>query len=217
MQFTIDPDLLSRPLKIQFTSTAATRLTRARLASPLFARAGGVVRSEGSAVPLTSLGASLTNRVVALNLAELPPEARALLGVSHLVIYDQSLRDLSRAQVLALDDWLAAGGRMVIIGSLNFTLYQEPQLARYLPVRVTGVKRTAFAPHGEAGKGEAIAGVWAQTATVAQRQSRGRVSRACRCSSKTTGARARSFTSRWTRAGRHCRPGAACRSFCKVC
>ena len=43
---------------------------------------------------------------------------------------------------------------MVIIGSLNFTLYQEPQLGRYLPVRVTGVKRTAFVPHGEAGKGD---------------------------------------------------------------
>ena len=93
---------------------------------------------------MTSLGASLTNRVVALSVAELPQEARALLGVSHLVIYDLSLRDLSRAQAAALDHWLAAGGRMVIIGSLNFTLYQEPQLGRYLPVRVTGVKRTAF-------------------------------------------------------------------------
>jgi len=166
VQFTIDPDLLSRPLKIQFTSTAATASRELDLRRHFSPAPVVLIVADGSAVSLTSLGASLTNRVVALNLAELPPEARALLGVSHLVIYDQSLRDLSRAQVLALDDWLAAGGRMVIIGSLNFTLYQEPQLARYLPVRVTGVTRTAIAPHGEAGTGEAIAGVWAQTATV---------------------------------------------------
>ena len=96
----------------------------------------------------------------------MPQDARALVGVSHLVIYDLSLRDLSRAQAAALDQWLAAGGRMVIIGSLNFTLYQEPQLGRYLPVRVTGVKRTAFSAGGQFAQGEPIAGVWAQTATV---------------------------------------------------
>ena len=48
------------------------------------------------------------------------------------------------AQALALEEWLAAGGTMVIVGSLNFALYQEPQLARYLPARVTGVRRSAF-------------------------------------------------------------------------
>jgi hypothetical protein len=55
---------------------------------------------------------------------------------------------------------------MVIIGSLNFTLYQEPQLARYLPVRVTGVKRTQFAPREEAGKGKAIPACGARQQTV---------------------------------------------------
>jgi hypothetical protein len=55
---------------------------------------------------------------------------------------------------------------MVIIGSLNFTLYQEPQLGRYLPVRVTGVKRIAFSAFEHADKSEALAGVWAQTATL---------------------------------------------------
>lgn len=162
VQFTIDPDLLSRPLKIQFTSAATTASRELDLRRHFSPAPLVLAVSDGSAVPLSSLGASLTNRVVALNVAELPQDARALLGVSHLVIYDLSLRDLSRTQALALDDWLAAGGRMVIIGSLNFTLYQEPQLARYLPVRVTGATRTAFAAPGEA----AIAGAWAQTATV---------------------------------------------------
>lgn len=166
VQFAIDPDFLSRPLKIQFSSSvagASRELDLRRHFSP-----GPVILfvSEGNAIPLTSLGASSTHRVVAMTLSELPAEPRALLGVSHLVLYDQSLRDLSRAQSLALDDWLAAGGRMVIIGSLNFTLYQEPQLGRYLPVRVTGVKRTTFVPHTDAPGGTAIPAVWSQTASV---------------------------------------------------
>ncbi|HYC47910.1 MAG TPA: hypothetical protein VED01_20755 [Burkholderiales bacterium] len=171
VQLTVHPDVLSRPLKIRFTSATATASRELDLRRHFSSAPVVLSVSDGSPVPLTALGASLTNRVVTLTLTELPAEARAMLGVSHLVIYDQSLRDLSRAQVRALDDWLATGGRMVIIGSLNFTLYQEPQLARYLPVRVTGVKRTAFATHGEAGESKIVAGVWAQTAVV----SRGRV------------------------------------------
>ena len=166
VQFTIDPDFLSRPLRIRFTSPTASASLEMDLRRHFSPAPVVLSVSEGNAIPLTSLGASSSNRIVALNLAELPPEARALLGVSHLVLYDQSLRDLSRGQLAALDDWLAAGGRMVIIGSLNFALYQEARLARYLPVRVTGVRRTAFEPSGEAGKGRAIDGVWVQAATV---------------------------------------------------
>ena len=56
---------------------------------------------------------------------------------------------------------------MVIIGSINYALYQEPALARFLPVRVNGAKQISFAPN--LGKGEAkvsLAGVWAQSSTV---------------------------------------------------
>jgi hypothetical protein len=166
VQFTIDPDFLSRPLKIQFTSAVASASRELDLRRHFSPAPVVLSVSEGGALPLASLGASMNNRVVALSLAELPQEPRALLGVSHLVLYDQSLRELSRAQLLALDDWLAAGGRMIIIGSLNFTLYQEPQLGRYLPVRVTGVKRTAFVPPVDGGKAVTIAQVWTQTATV---------------------------------------------------
>jgi hypothetical protein len=165
VQLTIDPDFLSRPLTIRFASPAASAARELDLRGHFSPAPVILSVSEGGAVPLRSM-VSVPSRIVALNLAELPPEARALLGVSHLVLYDQSLRDLSRAHLGALDDWLAAGGRMVIIGSLNFTLYQEPQLARYLPVRVTGIARTSFESHGEAGKGKAVAGVWAQTAAV---------------------------------------------------
>jgi hypothetical protein len=166
VQFTIDPDFLSRPLQIQFSSAAASAARELDLRRHFSPAPVVLTVSEGSAIPLVSLGASSSHRVVAMTPSELPPEPRALLGVSHLILYDQSLRDLSRAQSLALDDWLAAGGKMVIIGSLNFTLYQEPQLGRYLPVRVSGVKRITFSPGEKAFKGTAIPNAWAQTATV---------------------------------------------------
>ena len=107
--------------------------------------------------------------MIALSLAELPADARALLGVSHLILYDASLRELSRAQLNALDTWLWAGGRMVILGSLNYALYQESSLARFMPVRVTGTKRISYSY--PAGKNQApvlLSDVWAQTSMLVQ-------------------------------------------------
>jgi hypothetical protein len=167
VQLTVDPDFISRPLKITFSSPsdAASReidLRRHFSPSPVI-----LLVSEGNTIPAVSLGSSLTNRLVALTLAELPPDPRALLGVSHLLLYDQSLRDLSRSQLLALDTWLTAGGRMVILGSLNYSLYQEPAISRFLPVRVTGTKRISFHPTlGQSERASPIADVWSQAATV---------------------------------------------------
>jgi len=167
VQLTVDPDFISRPLKIMFLSPAGTAsreidLRRHFSPSPVI-----LLVSEGNTIPAVSLGSALTNRLVALTLAELPPDPRALLGVSHLILYDQSLRDLSRSQLLALDTWLIAGGRMVILGSLNYSLYQEPAISRFLPVRVTGTKRILFHPtSGQSDRVSPIADVWAQASTV---------------------------------------------------
>ena len=123
--------------------------------------------SESNTILPVSVGSSLSSRLVALTLAELPADPRALLGVSHLILYDQSLRDLSRSQQLALDTWLTAGGRMVIVGSLNYPLYQESSISRFLPVRVTGIKRVSFSPGlGQSDRLPPIANVWAQASTV---------------------------------------------------
>ena len=167
VQLTVDPDFISRPLKIMFlspTGTASREVDLRRYFSPapviLFV-------SEGNTIPAVSLGSGLASRLVGLTLAELPPDPRALLGVSHLILYDQSLRDLSRSQLLALDTWLTAGGRMVILGSLNYSLYQEPAISRFLPVRVTGTKRISFHPPlGQSDRASPIADVWAQASTV---------------------------------------------------
>lgn len=163
VSFTVDPELLSRPLTIRFNA-AATITSREVDLRGHFSPAPLVLSvSGGGTLPLTSLAASFTNRVVALAAAALPPDARALAGVSHLVLYDQSLRELTQPQLQALDDWLAAGGQLVIAGSLNFALYQEPKLARFVPARVTGVTRIGFVDPSAAGGGTAVEGVWAHT------------------------------------------------------
>ena len=167
VQLTVDPDFISRPLKIVFSSPAGTAsreidLRRHFSPSPVI-----LLVSEGNTIPAVSLSSTLTSRLVALTLAELPPDPRALLGVSHLILYDQSLRDLSRSQLLAFDTWLTAGGRMVILGSLNYSLYQEPTISRFLPVRVTGTKRISFHPAlGQGERTSPIADVWAQASTL---------------------------------------------------
>jgi hypothetical protein len=163
VSFTVDPELLSRPLTIRFNA-AATIASRELDLRGHFSPAPLVLSvSGGGTLPLTSLGASFTNRIVSLSAAALPPDARALAGVSHLVLYDQSLRDLAQPQLQALDDWLVAGGQLVIVGSLNFALYQEPKLARFLPARVTGVTRIGFVDPSAASDGTALEGVWAHT------------------------------------------------------
>jgi len=164
---TVDPDFISRPLAITFAgpTTKATReidLRRYFSPAPVM-----LLVSEGLALPTIAQGSSAPNRLVALTLAELPSDPRALLGVSHLILYEASMRELSRSQVLALDIWLSAGGRMVILGSFNYALYQEPALGRFLPVRVTGAKRISFVPSlGKNERAAPIADVWAQASTV---------------------------------------------------
>ena len=167
VQLTVDPDFISRPLKIVFSSPAGTASREIDLRRHFSPAPVILLVSEGNTIPAVSLSSTLTSRLVALTLAELPPDPRALLGVSHLILYDQSLRDLSRSQLLAFDTWLTAGGRMVILGSLNYSLYQEPTISRFLPVRVTGTKRISFHPaSGQGERASPIADVWAQASTL---------------------------------------------------
>ncbi len=167
VQLTVDPDFISRPVTITF-SAAEARASRDLDLRRYFSPAPVLLlMSESSSLPPLTLAASSQNRLVSLSPEQLAADSRALLGVSHLILYDQSLRELSRSQLLALDSWLIAGGKMIIIGSLNYALYQEAALSRFLPVRVTGAKQITFAP--SVSKGERavpLAGVWALTSTV---------------------------------------------------
>lgn len=166
IQLTVDPDFISRPLLISFISpagSASRELDLRRYFSPFPVM---LLVSHASSLSI-SLGSAMPNRLVAVSLSELPSDPRALLGVSHLILYDQSLRELSRSQLFALENWLTAGGRMVIIGSLNYALYQETSLSRFLPVRVTGSERISFAPQKIQGEPTIpIPGVWAQVSSL---------------------------------------------------
>jgi hypothetical protein len=141
VQLTVDPDFVSRPMLISFVGSGGkvTReldLRRHFSPAPLM-----LLLSESNTRPAIPLGSTASNRLVSISLAELPGDPRALLGVSTLFLYEQSLRELSRSQALALETWLAAGGRLVILSSLNTALYQEANINRFMPVRVTGLKK----------------------------------------------------------------------------
>ena len=167
IRFTVDPDFISRPLSIRFTSEAgegAQEIDLRRHFSP--APVILLVNETNNAPPLL-LAPAAQSRLVSLTLAEIPADSRALLGVSHLVLYEQSLREISRSQLLALENWIVSGGRLVVLGSINYAVYQDANLARFLPVRVTGLRRMHSVPvlseNGEPGPaGE----VWAQSSTL---------------------------------------------------
>jgi hypothetical protein len=168
VQFTVDPDFISRPLAITFTSAggrAAKEIDLRRYFAP--APLTLLLSESNLLAPLLSLSGAPQNRLIAISPAELAADPRALLGVSQMILYDQSLRDLSRAQLGAVETWLTAGGRLLILGSLNFALYQDASLSRFLPVRVSGTRRMTFAP--QLGRDSApfkLAGVLAQEAKL---------------------------------------------------
>jgi hypothetical protein len=166
LQLTVDPDFISRPLIVQFNGADA-RAAREIDLRRHFSPAPVLLLMSGGVFPPMMFGGMAPNRLVSLSAVELPADSRSLLGVSHLILYDPSLRELSSAQLLALDGWLLAGGRMVIIGSLNYALYQDPALARFLPVRVNGAKQIMFMPTpGKDGENLRLAGVWAQSSVL---------------------------------------------------
>ena len=169
VEFTVDPDFISRPLTITFSSELA-RTTREVDLRRYFSPAPVMLLvSEGNTVPPVFLASSSQNRLVSLSLAELPADSRALLGISHLLLYDQSLRELSRSQLFALETWIISGGRMIILGSINHALYREPNLSRFLPVHVTGLTRLASLPRlSQAEQASPLTDVWTQTSTLVE-------------------------------------------------
>ncbi len=173
VEFTVDPDFISRPLTVTFSSPAGEAKQEVDLRRYFSPAPVMLLVSESSSIPPISLAPSSASRLVALSLAELPSDPRAWLGVSYLIFYDQSLRDLSPAQLFAIDGWLAAGGKMVILGSLNYALYQGAAISRFLPVRVTGAKRIAFiSPFGKRHGAIPRAPVWVQESTPVRGQIR---------------------------------------------
>lgn len=155
-QFIVDPDSVSRPLTVTFSGPAGEvsreiDLRRHFSPSPL-----SLLLTENSIAPSVPLEGSRPAPLISLSVSELPAEARAYQGVSAILFYEQSLRDLSKAQAAALEGWLSSGGTIVVLGSIHYALYQEPAMSRFLPVRVSGLKRLASLPSLESAlKGKA--------------------------------------------------------------
>ena len=146
VQFTVDPDSISRPLIVNFFSpegkvSKEIDLRRHFSPSPLV-----LLLTENNVAPPLSLPSGAPGPLVSISLNHLPSDVRAYRGVSTIIFYEQSLRDLSKAQGTALEAWLSSGGRMLILGSIYYALYQEPSINRFLPVRVTGLKKLSSVP-----------------------------------------------------------------------
>lgn len=152
-QFTVDPDSVSRPLTVTFSGAGFRHskevdLRRHFSPSPLILLV--TANNFSPPVPLDSASGPL----ISLSIGQLPSDPRAYHGVSALIFYEQSLRDLSRRQATALEGWLSSGGRMLVLGGLHYALYQEPSMSRFLPVRVAGLKRFSSVPNLERRYGE---------------------------------------------------------------
>jgi hypothetical protein len=153
--FAVDPDSLGMPLSVSFSSPTGRWSKEIDLRdhfspSPLI-----LLLTENRfppSVPIPS-GPSL----ISLSLGDLPPDARAYGGVSAIIFYEQSLRDLSKAQMVALETWLSSGGTLLVLGGTHYALYQEPSMIPFLPVRVVGLKRLGSLASVEGHYGKRVA------------------------------------------------------------
>jgi len=171
VQFAIDPDSISRPLTVRFSGpgvdlSRAVDLRGHFSASPLM-----LLLTENNVSPPIPSATGLSNSLISMSMGDLPSEARAYHGVSTILFYEQSLRDLSRSQVAALETWLSSGGKMIFLGSMHYALYQEPSISRFLPVRVLGLKRISFLSSFERSYGEkasSLKDLWVQDSRLAE-------------------------------------------------
>ncbi len=147
--FTVNPDSMARPLTVSFSGPGVQASREIDLRGhfstrPLILLLTG--RSGFLSVPLVS---DSRFPIVSLSPDELPSSARAYQGIWAVLLYEQSLRDLSRSQREALEGWLSSGGKILILGGVHYALYQEPSISAFLPVRVLGLKRLAALPNLE--------------------------------------------------------------------
>ncbi len=171
VQFTVDPDSISRPLTVSFSSPRAKLSKEIDLRhhfspSPLI-----LLLTENSVPPPIPLVSGSPSPLISLSLGHLPSDARAIQGVSTIIFYEQSLRDLSRRQMIALERWLSSGGRMLVLGSIHYALYQEPSMSRFLPVRVVGLKKFSSLPSLERSYGESVSSLrnlWVQDSKLVE-------------------------------------------------
>ncbi|SRR5713226_1077253 len=146
IQFTIDPDSVSRPVTVSYSSRSL-RLSKEVDLRRFFSPTPLVLLvTENRTLPTLPLVTGSLGPLVSVSVGELPDDSRAYQGVATIIFYEQSLRDFSKSKLDALDRWLSSGGRLLILGSIRYALYQEPTLSRFLPVRISGLKELSVVP-----------------------------------------------------------------------
>jgi hypothetical protein len=147
--FTVNPDSMARPLTVSFSSPGVQASREIDLRGHFSTRPLILLLTGNSGFLSVPLVSDSRLPIVSLSPDELPSSARAYRGIWAVLLYEQSLRDLSRSQRVALEGWLSSGGKILILGGIHYALYQEPSISAFLPVRVLGLKRLAALPNLE--------------------------------------------------------------------
>ena len=143
---TVDPDSVSQPLLLRFTGGGRSHETSVSLRGRFTGQPLILLLTRSNVAPAIPLAYQTPVPVVSLPLGDLPEDARAYGGVWSVMLYEQSLRGLSRGQRRALEGWLSGGGVLVVLGGAHFALYQDRATAGLLPAAVRGLKRVEALP-----------------------------------------------------------------------
>ncbi len=165
---TVDPDTVARPLILRFTGAGRSHETTVSLRGRFTGRPLVLLLTRSNVAPAIPLSYRTPVPVVSVRQRDLPEDPRAYGGVWSVMVYEQSLRGLSRAQRGALTHWLSAGGLMVVLGGAHFALYQDAATAALLPVTVRGLKRLGALPELSARFGGNLADLLVQHAVPAK-------------------------------------------------
>ncbi len=143
---TVDPDSVAQPLLLRFTGGGRSHETSVSLRGRFTGQPLVLLLTRSNVAPAIPLDYQTPVPVVSVPLSDLPEDVRAYGGVWSVMLYEQSLRGLSRGQRRALERWLSGGGVLVVLGGAHFALYRDPATAGLLPVAVRGLKRLDALP-----------------------------------------------------------------------
>jgi hypothetical protein len=158
VRLTVDPDTVAKPLRVRFRTGDRLVETSVGLRGRFTSQPLILLLTRHNVSPVLPLAYETPIPVVSLDISDLPVDSRAYGGIWSVMIYEQSLRDLSQPQRHALESWLTEGGMLAVLGGLHYALYQEPVTASLLPVRVRGLKEVDGLPQlgTSYGKGRAL-------------------------------------------------------------
>lgn len=157
VQVTVDPDTVAKPLRVRFLTGDQVIETTISLRGRFTPQPFVLLLTRSNVSPVIPLPYQPPVPVVSLALPNLPVDPRAYSGVWSVMLYEESLRGLSRSQRHALESWLESGGTLLVLGGLHYALYQEPTTASFLPVQVRGLRKVDGLPRLASAYGEPIA------------------------------------------------------------